>query len=126
MCKRGLRDSVEESSKEEAGKGDNRWRKEGGLRRSRSAAGGAGGDEVEGDGGILAFWSMIFLQALACLKLLLEYNNKVLLSPPSQQEQEVEARLHTKYILIDKNDYTAINAAQKVGLGSWPASQKSS
>ncbi|XP_014451581.2 kinesin-like protein KIF9 [Alligator mississippiensis] len=34
----------------------------------------------------------------------------------SQQEQEVEARLHTKYILIDKNDYTAINAAQKAGL----------
>ncbi|NXA44627.1 KIF9 protein, partial [Nothocercus julius] len=34
----------------------------------------------------------------------------------SQQEQEVEARLRSKYALIDKNDFAAIAAAQKAGL----------
>ncbi|XP_074842450.1 kinesin-like protein KIF9 [Carettochelys insculpta] len=34
----------------------------------------------------------------------------------SQQEQEVEARLRTKFTLIDKNDFAAITAAQKAGL----------
>uniref|UniRef100_A0A8C8SXB0 Kinesin-like protein n=1 Tax=Pelusios castaneus TaxID=367368 RepID=A0A8C8SXB0_9SAUR len=34
----------------------------------------------------------------------------------SQQEQEVEARLRSKYTLIDKNDYAAIAVAQKAGL----------
>uniref|UniRef100_A0A8B9PLN7 Kinesin-like protein n=1 Tax=Apteryx owenii TaxID=8824 RepID=A0A8B9PLN7_APTOW len=35
---------------------------------------------------------------------------------PSQQEQEVEARLRSKYALIDKNDFAAVAAAQKAGL----------
>ncbi|XP_075779103.1 kinesin-like protein KIF9 isoform X3 [Pelodiscus sinensis] len=34
----------------------------------------------------------------------------------SQQEQEVEARLRSKYTLIDKSDFAAIAAAQKAGL----------
>ncbi|XP_067148170.1 kinesin-like protein KIF9 isoform X2 [Apteryx mantelli] len=34
----------------------------------------------------------------------------------SQQEQEVEARLRSKYALIDKNDFAAVAAAQKAGL----------
>ncbi|XP_062424649.1 kinesin-like protein KIF9 isoform X2 [Rhea pennata] len=34
----------------------------------------------------------------------------------SQQEQEVEARLRSKYALIDKNDFAAVAAAQKVGV----------
>lgn len=38
---------------------------------------------------------------------------------PSQQEQEVESTLRRKYTLIDKNDYAAISAVQKV---STPAS----
>ncbi|KAG9467959.1 hypothetical protein GDO78_013958 [Eleutherodactylus coqui] len=41
------------------------------------------------------------------------YQFKILLN---RQEQEVEARLREKYKLIDKNDYTAINAAQKAGV----------
>ncbi|XP_068790123.1 kinesin-like protein KIF9 isoform X1 [Struthio camelus] len=34
----------------------------------------------------------------------------------SQQEQEVEARLRSKYALIDKNDFAAVAVAQKAGL----------
>ncbi|XP_029399154.1 kinesin-like protein KIF9 isoform X5 [Mus pahari] len=34
----------------------------------------------------------------------------------SQQEQEVESALRRKYTLIDKNDFAAISAVQKVGL----------
>ncbi|XP_067386553.1 kinesin-like protein KIF9 isoform X1 [Emydura macquarii macquarii] len=34
----------------------------------------------------------------------------------SQQEQEVESRLRSKYTLIDKNDFAAIAVAQKAGL----------
>ncbi|NXC47018.1 KIF9 protein, partial [Penelope pileata] len=33
-----------------------------------------------------------------------------------QQEHEVEARLRSKYVLIDKNDFATIAAAQKVGI----------
>ncbi|EDL27763.1 mCG128183, partial [Mus musculus] len=33
-----------------------------------------------------------------------------------QQEQEVESALRRKYTLIDKNDFAAISAVQKVGL----------
>ncbi|XP_034985587.1 kinesin-like protein KIF9 isoform X2 [Zootoca vivipara] len=33
-----------------------------------------------------------------------------------QQEQEVEARLRSKYTLIDKNDYATLTAVQKAGL----------
>ncbi|XP_048366841.1 kinesin-like protein KIF9 [Sphaerodactylus townsendi] len=34
----------------------------------------------------------------------------------SQQEQEVEARLRSKYTLIDKNDFATLSAVQKAGL----------
>ncbi|KAM6421833.1 kinesin-like protein KIF9 [Rhynochetos jubatus] len=34
----------------------------------------------------------------------------------SQQEREVEARLRSKYALIDKNDFAALAAAQKAGV----------
>ncbi|KAM6142222.1 kinesin-like protein KIF9 [Phoenicopterus ruber ruber] len=34
----------------------------------------------------------------------------------SQQEHEVEARLRSKYALIDKNDFAAVAAAQKAGV----------
>lgn len=36
------------------------------------------------------------------------------LSLPSQQEQEVESSLRRKYTLIDKNDFAAMSAVQKV------------
>uniref|UniRef100_A0A663FCL6 Kinesin-like protein n=1 Tax=Aquila chrysaetos chrysaetos TaxID=223781 RepID=A0A663FCL6_AQUCH len=40
----------------------------------------------------------------------------------SQQEREVEARLRSKYALIDKNDFAAVAAVQKVmpGASAWP------
>lgn len=38
----------------------------------------------------------------------------VLSSLSSQQEQEVESTLRRKYTLIDKNDFAAISAVQKV------------
>uniref|UniRef100_A0A8C9EQQ9 Kinesin-like protein n=1 Tax=Pavo cristatus TaxID=9049 RepID=A0A8C9EQQ9_PAVCR len=38
-----------------------------------------------------------------------------------QQEDEVETRLRSKYVLIDKNDFATIAAAQKVMAGAWCA-----
>lgn len=53
----------------------------------------------------------------------LQHNGKGLLlccffSPQRQQEGEVETRLRSKYVLIDKNDFAAIAAAQKVMAGA--------
>uniref|UniRef100_A0A8C2TG45 Kinesin-like protein n=1 Tax=Coturnix japonica TaxID=93934 RepID=A0A8C2TG45_COTJA len=36
-----------------------------------------------------------------------------------QQEGEVETRLRSKYVLIDRNDFATIAAAQKVMVGAW-------
>lgn len=36
-----------------------------------------------------------------------------------KQADEVETRLRSKYVLIDRNDFATISAAQKVMAGAW-------